>query len=72
MVRVLIVAAAVLASGCAAKVISASERSVVVRAGTAMVGEAQKTADAECGKNGRKARLAGTLQANQFVFDCVN
>lgn len=66
------VAAAVLMSGCAAKVISSSERSVVVRAGTVMVGEAQKAADAECGKNGRKARLSGTLQANQFVFDCVN
>ncbi|MBX3653185.1 MAG: hypothetical protein KF686_03305 [Ramlibacter sp.] len=63
---------AVLASGCAAKVLSVSERSVVVQARIQDVAEAQSLANAECAKSGRKARLAGKLTANQFSFDCEN
>jgi hypothetical protein len=54
-------------TGCAAKLVSTSPRSVVISAGDARVQEAQNMADAECAKHGRYARLrelgAGGLSA---------
>ena len=61
----------VLMSGCAAQVISSSERSVVVKARIQDVAEAQALADAECKKRGMLARLSNKMTANQFLFDCV-
>lgn len=73
--RVLIVAAmsAVVLAGCGVKVLSTSARSVVIRGGTAYVQEAQNMADAECGKNGRQARLIRKADINSpdYLFDCV-
>lgn len=71
MKKLLLLAAIAALSGCAAKVISSGERTVVVRAGSAMVGDAQKLGEEECRKYGRKARLAGKAAETQFVFDCV-
>lgn len=58
-------------SGCASQVISSSNRTVVVRAGTQRVSEAQSLADAECQKHGLHARLSMKAGSNQFVYDCV-
>lgn len=58
-------------SGCAAKVVSSSPRTVIVNAGSAMAADASKAAEAECAKHKRYARLAGKTSPNEFVFDCV-
>jgi uncharacterized protein YceK len=71
-VLVLVVVAGL--SGCAAKVLSASPRSVVVKAHVQDYAGAQKLADGECSKHQRHARLMerpGPTTA-EFVFDCVN
>lgn len=61
-------------AGCAAKVLSANDRSVTVAASIREVGAAQQLADAECAKAGRKARLVGTptYTAPVWIYDCVN
>ena len=62
-----------LLTGCAAKVVSSSPRTVVVRAGDALVADAQALAEAECLKHGRHARLIArpNFQSAEFIFDCV-
>ncbi|MCY1178479.1 hypothetical protein D9M73_188290 [compost metagenome] len=67
----LCVAAAAMTAGCAARVTSSTERSVIVRAGLIDAAGAQAAADAECKKRDRHARLNGKLSTNEFVFDCV-
>lgn len=60
-------------SGCATKVVSSTERSVIVNSEALNAGEAHKLADAECAKYGKFARLvikAGYWERN-YVFDCV-
>ena len=67
----LLVAAALLA-GCAAQVLSSSERTVVVDArGPSAAAEAQKLADAECAKRQLHARLINWPRDAAFVYDCV-
>lgn len=60
-------------AGCAAKVTSSSERTVMVNAGSVDGATAQSLANAECKKYGRFARLM-TKPTNdrQWVFDCIN
>jgi len=60
-------------SGCAAKVVSSSARTVVVSAGDAHVQEAQDLADKECAKHSRHARMIARPNPNsdQFAFDCA-
>ena len=72
-VTVAAVAALVVLSGCAAKVVSSSARTVAVSAGDARVQEAQDLADKECAKHSRHARMIARPNPNsdQFVFDCV-
>lgn len=67
------VAALVALSGCAAKVVSSSARTVVISAGDARVQEAQSLADKECARHSRHARMIARPNPNsdQFVFDCV-
>ena len=67
------VAALVAFSGCAAKVVSSSARTVVISAGDARVQEAQSLADKECARHSRHARMIARPNPNsdQFVFDCV-
>lgn len=70
--RLVILAICVLTSGCAAKIIAATPRSVTVEAMD--VAAATPVAQAECQKHGRHARLAGSTQVdllNGYVFDCV-
>ncbi len=59
-------------SGCAAAVVSSSERSVVVKARHNDVAAAQALADAECRKHGRHAQLKDKFMGHQVVFDCVD
>ena len=65
--------ACVVMAGCAAKVVSSSARTVVVRAPDAAYAESQQLADVECKKANRFARLIarpGPTSA-EFIFDCV-
>ena len=65
--------AACMLSGCAAEVLSASPRSVVIKAGTAQLAAAQDLANKECEKHGRGARLNSrpAPYTPGWVFDCV-
>lgn len=59
--------------GCAAKITSSSERTVMVNAGSMDGAGAQALADTECKKNGRFARLLTKPTGDrQWVFDCIN
>lgn len=69
--KLLICLCLTLMTGCAAKVTSATDRSVIVRAGLVDAAGAQAAADIECKKRDRHARLSGKLSTNEFVFDCV-
>lgn len=68
---VFVILSAAVLSGCAAKVLSTSERSVVIFAYPRQVGEAQVQAQAECSKYSRSARMSMKASENQYVFDCV-
>lgn len=65
-------------TGCAAQVVSANARSVVVDAGRPPArssAEAQRLADAECAKHNRVAQMTGRPvygESNEYVFACVN
>ena len=63
---------AVLLIGCAAKVISATPRNVIVQARTQDIADATTLAEAECKKQGMYARLSSKPMPNQYSFDCVN
>lgn len=60
-----------LITGCAARVTSSSDRSVIIRAGLIDAAGAQAAADVECKKRDRFARLSGKLSPNEYVYDCV-
>jgi len=68
-----LVAVAAIVSGCAARVVSSSPRSVVVDSESQGVAAAQKLADSECGKHGLHARLVNRPRfgSNEYLFDCV-
>lgn len=70
----LLVLICVLMTGCAAKVVSSSPRTVVVRAPDTSIAESQKLADIECAKYSRYARMIDrpSPMSSEFVFDCVN
>ncbi len=59
-------------SGCAAQVISSSERTVMVKGFMRHAAEAQALADAQCAKGGRRARLTQmpTEDRSVYLFDC--
>jgi hypothetical protein len=65
---------AVVVSGCAVpmtKVVSASERTVVVQAISGDMAAAQAAADQACSAHGRKARLSQNIEgAVQYIYDC--
>lgn len=58
-------------SGCAAQVVSSSERTVIVRAGALDLAGAQVVADGECKKRNLFARYSAKGTPNQFIYDCV-
>ncbi len=61
----------VLITGCAAELVSSSEKLIVVQARRQDVANAQDIAEAECQKRGLHARLTSKPASNQFGFDCV-
>lgn len=67
---VALLALAAALTGCAASIIDTNPRSVVLRAGTAMSSSATQTAQAECQRHGRNARL-NQRDGNVWHFDCV-
>jgi hypothetical protein len=60
-------------SGCAAKVVTSSPRSVVVESQGMDTAESQSLADHECGKYQKHAKMTArpTYWLREFVFDCV-
>jgi len=60
-------------SGCAAKVITSSPRSVVVESQGMDTAESQALADKECAKYQKHARITArpTYWLREFMFDCV-
>lgn len=59
-------------SGCAAKLVAANERSVVVSAARKDAADAMRIGDAECAKHGLRARLkTAPFDDRTWVFDCV-
>lgn len=70
--KLVILAICVFVSGCAAKIIAATPRSVTIEAMD--IGAATQVAQAECQKHARHARFAGRTEVdfmNGYVFDCV-
>lgn len=61
----------VLMTGCAAELISANEKTIIVQARRQDVANAQDIAETECQKRGLHARLTSKPASNQFGFDCV-
>lgn len=54
------------------KVVSSSERSVLIQVLDGKMAKAQVMADAECAKHGRVARLSNYRDANVVhLYDCV-
>lgn len=66
---------AIVMAGCVQppKVVSTSDFSVVVWTAPTTIQQAQTTADAECGKRQRKARMASRplTEAGNLLFDCI-
>jgi hypothetical protein len=69
--KLLLVVVALVISGCAAQVVSSSERSVIVRARMQEARQAQDLAEAECAKHHLHARLSMLAPMGQWVYDCV-
>ena len=61
----------VLMTGCAVKLISANDKTIVVQARRQDVAKAQDIAETECQKRGLHARLTSKPASDQFGFDCV-
>ena len=68
----LVLMSVIVLAGCAAKVISAAPRNVIVQARVQDIADATTLASAECKKHGMYARLGSKPMPNQFSFDCVN
>ena len=56
---------------CSPRLVTSSDRTVIINTGSARIGDAQKLADQECGKHKRIARLTMKPTPNQYVFDCI-
>ncbi len=61
----------VLMSGCAAELVSANDKLIIVKARASQRGEAQDVAENECLKRGLHARLTTRPAEGQLGFDCV-
>lgn len=59
------------ASGCAAKLISANEKTVIVQARRSDMAGALDIAETECFKRGLHARAVSKPSEEQFGFECV-
>jgi len=58
-------------SGCATQVLSAGERTVVIKARSNDDASAQSLAEKECSKRGLHARLSIKASPIKYVFDCI-
>jgi hypothetical protein len=71
MIRLKYVALALVLSGCATQVLSAGERTVVIKARSNDDANAQALAEKECNKRGLHARLSIKASPIKYVFDCI-
>jgi hypothetical protein len=62
---------ALVLSGCAAQVLSAGERTVVIKARSNDIASAQALAETECSKRGLHVRLSIKASPVKYVFDCI-
>lgn len=65
------VSALVLMAGCAAELVSADDKLIIVKARKSQVLEATDVAEAQCQRRGLHARLTTKPADGQFGFDCV-
>ena len=73
MSRLIYATLAVVLSGCAAQVLSAGERTLVIRTRSGDdVASAQALADSECNKRGLRARLSIKASPVKYIFDCID
>lgn len=63
---------ALLLSGCAAQVLSAGERTVVIQTRSNDIASAQDLAESMCSKRGLHARLSIKVSPVKYVFDCID
>jgi hypothetical protein len=71
MIKLKYVVLVLMLSGCAAQVLSAGERTVVIKARSDDVASAQALAETECSKHGLHARLSIQASPVKYVFDCI-
>jgi hypothetical protein len=62
---------ALILSGCAAQVLSAGERTVVIQTRSNDITSAQDLAETVCRKRGLHARLSIKVSPVKYVFDCI-
>lgn len=60
-----------LLAGCAAELVSADDKLIVVKARRSQVLEATDVAETQCQRRGMHARLTTKPADGQFGFDCV-
>jgi len=77
MSRLKCAALAFVLSGCAAQaisaqVLSAGERTLVIKTPSDDVVSAQALADSECNKRGLRARLSIKASPVKYIFDCID
>ena len=63
--------ACALMSGCAAELVSADDKLIVVKARPSKLDDARDIAEAQCQRRGLHARLTTRPATDQYGFDCV-
>jgi hypothetical protein len=63
--------ACILMSGCAAELVSANDKLIVVKARPSKLGEATDIAEMQCQQRGLHARLVTKPTPEQYGFECV-
>jgi hypothetical protein len=72
--NVIMITVALVLTGCAARVVSTSPRTVMINAAPLQAQEAQDLATAECTKHGLHAKMTarpGFGNPRQWAFDCI-
>ena len=60
-----------LMAGCAAELISADDKLILVKARPSKLDDAKDIAEVQCQRRGLHARLTSKPAADQYGFDCV-
>jgi hypothetical protein len=63
--------ACALMSGCAAELVSADDKLIVVKARPSKLEDAREIAETQCQRRGLHARLTTKPASDQYGFDCV-